>query len=428
MGMFSPIEYSYLPENGLEADILVEHDLDAYEMLRRDSPRFIRYDDRVRKDKHPSLYVMCVFGSNFKTQTPSPMRLNDYDNFTLRKLLYDSMETLGIPKDAIFWLSCDKVELVILHTPYEAIAVELLADFSYKLVDAVDYDVTVACSDVFHDMRMLFTAIRCATVYADYARFVELQLPRINMTAKESQYKRLMQQFPDYHRSNYERIIISAVLNNNLTHAELITNYFIISHLMDAIGHYSIIRSNVYYLVRLTMGLITESPRELADSDARFGQTKQRILTCTTLQEMIGIMRDYYAIVEEYVQPKHSGGSEQKKMGQIVAFIEENFKDPLISSVTVCDKFNIGASYLSRAFKEHMGVNLSTYIQVLRVQEAKHLLSSTSLTTDVISEKVGYAGGQTLLKVFKKIEGVTPSAYKKMVKYNAFVGKNNEGV
>ena len=66
-------------------------------------------------------------------------------------------------------------------------------------------------------------------------------------------------------------------------------------------------------------------------------------------------------------------------MQQIIDFIHVNYKNQSFSSVMVSESFKLNPAYLSRIFKEQVGVNLLTYVQTLRIKNAKELLQTTDI-------------------------------------------------
>ena len=70
--------------------------------------------------------------------------------------------------------------------------------------------------------------------------------------------------------------------------------------------------------------------------------------------------------------------------------------------------------YLSKTFKKATGKGLLDYIHTLRIEKAKELIKSTDKSLKVIAEEVGYSNNLTLIRAFKRYEGITPSAYKEM--------------
>lgn len=102
---------------------------------------------------------------------------------------------------------------------------------------------------------------------------------------------------------------------------------------------------------------------------------------------------------------------EQPIMG-IVRFLQEHLEEEISLNV-LAEKFHLSAQYISQLFKNEIGVNFLAYLTTIRMEQAKKLLISTSLSIAEISEKSGYADYRVFTKVFKKAEGVTPSQYRR---------------
>ena len=66
-----------------------------------------------------------------------------------------------------------------------------------------------------------------------------------------------------------------------------------------------------------------------------------------------------------------------------------------------------------RLFREAKGVTPFTYLLRLRIQQAKYLLiSERSLKIAQIAEMTGFHDVSYFCAVFKKTEGITPSAFR----------------
>lgn len=65
-------------------------------------------------------------------------------------------------------------------------------------------------------------------------------------------------------------------------------------------------------------------------------------------------------------------------------------------------------------FKEQYGVNLKDYLVSVRITEAKKLLRFTDKTTEEIATMVGINGAAYFSRMFKRVEGVTPTEYRAM--------------
>lgn len=75
--------------------------------------------------------------------------------------------------------------------------------------------------------------------------------------------------------------------------------------------------------------------------------------------------------------------------------------------------FYINKFYLTRTFKKIYGRTINTYINELRIKEAKELLRYTSLSIENIGFKCGYNDLSYFSKVFKKYELLSPNEYRK---------------
>ena len=69
---------------------------------------------------------------------------------------------------------------------------------------------------------------------------------------------------------------------------------------------------------------------------------------------------------------------------------------------------------MTRCFKEYTGFSPHEYLTQLRVYNAKYLLKATDLSIEDISQQTGFSDSVYFIQVFKKIEGITPSKFRKM--------------
>ncbi|MCR8630035.1 AraC family transcriptional regulator [Paenibacillus radicis (ex Xue et al. 2023)] len=79
----------------------------------------------------------------------------------------------------------------------------------------------------------------------------------------------------------------------------------------------------------------------------------------------------------------------------------------------IAGDMGISAKYLSRIFKEKTGINITDYIQQLRITRAKELLETTRSNVSDIAAEIGIYNRTTFIRLFKKYEGVTPVEYRK---------------
>lgn len=77
---------------------------------------------------------------------------------------------------------------------------------------------------------------------------------------------------------------------------------------------------------------------------------------------------------------------------------------------------HVSPSYFSRIFTKETGENFSVFVPRLKMEWAKQLLEETDLPIHRISEDLGYTDAGYFIKTFKKLEGVTPAVYRRMIR------------
>lgn len=92
-------------------------------------------------------------------------------------------------------------------------------------------------------------------------------------------------------------------------------------------------------------------------------------------------------------------------------YIDEHFRDSEISLSVVAEKLYTSDSYLSRVFKEEVGMTFTEYLTLKRIEMAKHLLESTDMTMNEIAEEIGLSL-QSFMRVFKKYEQISPGQFR----------------
>lgn len=94
-----------------------------------------------------------------------------------------------------------------------------------------------------------------------------------------------------------------------------------------------------------------------------------------------------------------------------ISYIHENLHLPL-SRESLSKNVFLNPNYLARLFKEQTGVSLVTYITDRRLDLARRLLCSSSLSVQEICEHVGIHDGSYFAKIFKRKYGISPKQYR----------------
>ena len=124
---------------------------------------------------------------------------------------------------------------------------------------------------------------------------------------------------------------------------------------------------------------------------------------CATLTE---ILRRFSDETFRFMEVKHVD-----LLSKAVSFIRTNYMHK-ISLEDVADYIYLSPSYLSKIFKEELGTNFNSYLNLVRIEKSKILLLSEQLSISEVSELVGFFDQSYFNKVFKRITGMTPKKYR----------------
>ena len=95
----------------------------------------------------------------------------------------------------------------------------------------------------------------------------------------------------------------------------------------------------------------------------------------------------------------------------IIQYMQTNYASDINFS-KIAQDYNFSSSYLTKIFKEHIGVSPIKYLIDYRIEIAKGLLKDTALTIKEIAEKTGVQDQFYFSKRCKSLCGVTPSQFK----------------
>ncbi len=95
---------------------------------------------------------------------------------------------------------------------------------------------------------------------------------------------------------------------------------------------------------------------------------------------------------------------------EVKEFIDENYMLP-IKVEDIAARFNMNRSYLSRVFKEKVGMTMKAYIISVRLKEAKHMLNYGKNVTEAAS-LCGFGSQSHFSKTFKKFYSDVPKVQK----------------
>lgn len=104
----------------------------------------------------------------------------------------------------------------------------------------------------------------------------------------------------------------------------------------------------------------------------------------------------------------------QDPVAQAIEYMEKNYAKPLNLAV-LANVVSLNYTYFSSIFKNKTGMSVTAYLQNLRIQKAKQLLTSTDDKVCEVARKTGFTDARYFEKLFKSCENITPSEYRRQL-------------
>ena len=96
------------------------------------------------------------------------------------------------------------------------------------------------------------------------------------------------------------------------------------------------------------------------------------------------------------------------RVDEINAYVHETYADPNLCLTLIAEHFNLTERYLSEFYKKNTGVNLSAYIEDVRMKKAQELLKDNAHVGEV-AVHVGYMNVNTFRRAYRRQFGINPS-------------------
>ena len=118
-------------------------------------------------------------------------------------------------------------------------------------------------------------------------------------------------------------------------------------------------------------------------------------------------------IKEHCIEDAPSGVLKQEsQIKKVRQYLDVNYANPSVSIAKVAEHFYFNPAYMSRAFKNIVGISPKKYIIQLRMRRAVELLKNNSFSINQIANALGYENQFYFSKEFRDYYGTQPSKYK----------------
>jgi len=117
--------------------------------------------------------------------------------------------------------------------------------------------------------------------------------------------------------------------------------------------------------------------------------------------------------IQQRMLPASITPRQYHKMQKAIRFVNDSYRTD-IRRDAVAGLAGMSSSHFSRMFRKVMGMCYQDYINDRRITKAKKLLRTSPWSITEIAEYLGFADTTGFGRIFKKLTGHTPSAYRSL--------------
>lgn len=151
---------------------------------------------------------------------------------------------------------------------------------------------------------------------------------------------------------------------------------------------------------------IDSAERHLVDALLVVGSRHNTSACPSILNALLHSLRD------ALTHPTHAAAGKSSAAHEAIAvYLQQNFAFPLTRE-SVAAHFHLSPGHVSRLFRREGLVGFNEYLNRVRIDRAKFLLRNHPLTLDEIAARCGYADTAYFCRMFKRLTGTTPTAYR----------------
>ncbi|NLO38519.1 MAG: response regulator [Ruminiclostridium sp.] len=172
------------------------------------------------------------------------------------------------------------------------------------------------------------------------------------------------------------------------------------------------LKSFFYQLVSIPVNILLKNNIRITEVFEEGFNINNIVNSMETIDEF---KKRYLQIIEKVISylEKKSDLYIRKDIEKSKRFINNHYCDSSISLNMIAEKIGLTPAYVSKLFKQELGISYIDYITDLRINKAKELLGNDHYKVYEIAEMTGYTNTNYFISLFKKHVGVSPSEYRK---------------
>lgn len=179
------------------------------------------------------------------------------------------------------------------------------------------------------------------------------------------------------------------------------------THVAPVRKNYSLAQSRLSSIANI----LTEGVHMSSLSGKALEQASQSLESAASIQQLTETAKQVY---EELAATSQGDDPQSGILNTACSYMMQNLSDPNLNVAVICENAGVSPQRLTRMFQGKFNMAIAEYMNYLRIEKVKELLRESELTVIQIAQRVGYTNTDTLTRNFKKIEGITPSEYRRI--------------
>ena len=152
--------------------------------------------------------------------------------------------------------------------------------------------------------------------------------------------------------------------------------------------------------------------REYIKKPFVYDEFLKRVDFCLSLTEIQQVKKRKPVLNEQEDDAADASASKKNySLQQAKKYIDNNYTAK-IALEEVAEIAGVSMYHFCRLFKEMTGLTFQSYVNRLRIEQARNMLNDDGFSITQIAFSVGYSDLTHFDRIFKKVEGCTPTQYK----------------
>jgi len=286
--------------------------------------------------------------------------------------------------------------------------------WSPKLIRRLESLPVVTFSNLCHRILMLHYCVNGEHIPISDITLNTSIIEVLNKTPDSEEEEAELHELPDRNRVyRAEQALLTMVRQGDLQYKESLTGIASVFNGKQKLSHKPLQHAKLSQVV--IIALASRAAIEGGVSpEVIYPRTDAYILDVDNATNAPEVTEVGMAMLEDFVQLVHAQKLKEaysKPIRSCCDYIDAHLEDRL-SIQDLARRIGYTDYYLSRKFKKETGMSIGDYIKEARIRRAQMLLTTTDMSIQDISEKLGFGARSFFAEVFKQVTGVPPAQWR----------------